>query len=186
MVHNKRSETLAIYSIVGILFVIIVGFIAHFIFEATNENPVVAAFVPVNESVWEHLKLLVCPYLLFVLIMWLLLGGCINNFIPGIALGVVLGSIFMVFAFYTYIGALTREHNLSIDILIFILAIILTFAVAYCVFASLPVSYNARLVSVLGLVFYVLLLILFTYYPIEIPLLQDPITGGYGIAVSER
>lgn len=78
MVHNNRSETLAIYSIVGILFVIIVGFIAHFIFEATNENPVVAAFVPVNESVWEHLKLLVFPYLLFVLIMWLLLGGCVD------------------------------------------------------------------------------------------------------------
>lgn len=179
--HGGDRDMLIIYSVVGILFVIVLGFIAHFLFEATNRNPVVAAFTPVNESVWEHIKLLVFPYLLFVFLMWLVFGGCIDNFIPGIILGVIVGSIFMVFAFYTYIGALTREHDLSIDIMIFILAIILTFIVAYCVFVSPTLSHNAHLVSAISLAFYVLLLILFTYYPIEIPLLQDPITNGYGI-----
>lgn len=178
---NGHHENLAIYSIIGVLFVFIVGTLFHFLFEATGNNPVIGAFVPVNESVWEHVKLLVFPYLIFVLLMWLLLGGCINNFIPGIILGLLVGSVFMIFAFYTYIGALTRENDLNVDIMIFFLAIILTFIVSYVVFVAPTFSHEAQVISLIGLIFYLALFVLFTYYPIEIPLLQDFVTGGYGI-----
>ena len=175
------KETLSVYSIVGVFFVAILGAIFHFLFELSGRNPVIASIVSVNESTWEHLKLLVFPFLLFMLIVWTSLRGCINNFIPGITLGIYSGSVFIVFAFYTYIGALTREHDLSIDIMIFILGIIIAFIVAYLVFVAPPVSDTLNLISLAALLFYVFLLILFTYSPIEIPLLQDPITGGYGI-----
>lgn len=183
--YGNTRNIFLVYSIIGIVLVIILGFVAHFLFEATNKNLVVASFTPVNESVWEHIKLLVFPYLFFVLLMWLMVSNygnnSINNFIPGITLGIFVGSIFTIFAFYTYIGALTRENNLNVDIMIFILAVILTFIVAYCVFMYPEVSYEAHLISSIGLAFYIILIVLLTYYPIEIPLLQDPITGNYGI-----
>jgi len=177
----SSRETLTVYSIVGVLFVFILGTIFHFLFESSGRNVVLASVVPVNESVWEHLKLLVFPFLLYMIIVWLSLDGCINNFIPGITLAIYSGSLFIVFAFYTYIGAFTREHDLSLDILIFILGIILAFIVAYLVFVSCPVSDTLNLIAFAALLFYIFLLILFTYSPIQIPLLQDPITGGYGI-----
>jgi len=174
-------ETLSAYSIVGVFFVSILGAIFHFLFESSGRNVVLASIVSVNESTWEHLKLFVFPYLLYMLIVWVSLGGCINNFISGITLGIYSGSAFIVFAFYTYIGALTREHDLTIDILIFILGIILAFIVSYLVFTAPPVSDTLNLIAFVALLFYIFILILFTYSPIEIPLLQDPITGGYGI-----
>jgi len=174
-------ETLSSFSIVGVFFVVILGTIFHFLFESSGRNPILATIVPVNESVWEHLKLLVYPFLIYMLLMWISLRGCINNFIAGITLGIYAGSAFTVFAFYTYIGALTRKNDLSIDILIFILGVILAFIVAYLVFVLPPVSDLLHYVSLFALLFYIALLILFTYSPIEIPLLQDPISGGYGI-----
>lgn len=174
-------ETLSVYSIVGVFFVTILGTIFHFLFESSGRNTVLASIVPVNESTWEHLKLLVFPYLLYMLIVRASISGCINNFIPGITLGIYSGSAFIVFAFYTYIGALTREHDLTIDILIFILGVILAFIVSYLVFTASPVSNTLNLIAFVALLFYIFILILFTYSPIEIPLLQDPITGGYGI-----
>lgn len=181
VLENVYQKNLAVYSIIGIIFVFIVGTLFHFLFEATGNNRVIGAFVPVNESVWEHIKLLLLPYLIFVLLMWLLLGGCINNFIPGIILGLFAGSLFMVFAFYTYVGALTRENNLNVDIMIFFLAIIISFIVSYTVFISPTFSQEGQTLSLVGLVLYLGIFVLFTYYPIEIPLLQDPISGGYGI-----
>lgn len=174
-------ETLSIFSIVGVFFVVILGTIFHFLFEASGRNPILASIVPVNESVWEHLKLLVFPYLLYMLLVWISLRGCINNFIAGITLGAYAGSAFIVFAFYTYIGALTQKNDLSIDILVFILGIILAFIVSYLVFVAPPVSDLLHLIAIIALLLYIFVLIWFTYSPLEIPLLQDPITSGYGI-----
>ena len=48
----------------GILFTLTAGILLHFSYEWSMENPFVALFAPVNESVWEHLKLLFFPFLL--------------------------------------------------------------------------------------------------------------------------
>ena len=49
------------YTIAGILFTAIAGTLLHFAYEYSMENPLVAMFAPVNESTWEHMKLLFWP-----------------------------------------------------------------------------------------------------------------------------
>jgi hypothetical protein len=63
---NDRS--VLVYEMVGTVFIIILGSILHFTFEWSGGNPVAGAFSAVNESVWEHLKLVFWPALLFMLI----------------------------------------------------------------------------------------------------------------------
>ena len=46
------------YTINGILFVLISGSLAHFFYEWSGHNPIVGLFTPVNESIWEHMKLI--------------------------------------------------------------------------------------------------------------------------------
>ena len=41
------------------------GTLLHFLFDWTGGNAVVALFSAVNESIWEHLKLLFYPMVLF-------------------------------------------------------------------------------------------------------------------------
>ncbi|MDD7025196.1 MAG: DUF6512 family protein, partial [Oscillospiraceae bacterium] len=52
------------YTITGILFVIITGTISHFVYEWSQNNFILGLFFPVNESTWEHMKLLFFPMLI--------------------------------------------------------------------------------------------------------------------------
>ena len=55
---NFKKITLLKFTILGIVFTVITGTLLHFVYDLSNENPVVGLFAPINESVWEHLKLL--------------------------------------------------------------------------------------------------------------------------------
>ena len=57
----------------GFLFVAAAGSLLHFLYEYSGQNPLAACISPVNESTWEHLKLLFFPYLVFLFVERLLL-----------------------------------------------------------------------------------------------------------------
>ena len=80
-------------TIAGILCVSILGTLLHFTYRWSGRNPLIGLIAPVNESVWEHMKLLFFPMLLFGL--WNLKGvtedvykrqGQTWDFLPGNAL----------------------------------------------------------------------------------------------------
>ena len=60
---------LNIFLIIGAVFTIITGTLLHFVYEWSGESLLVGIFSPINESVWEHLKLLFFP-----MSVWILLG----------------------------------------------------------------------------------------------------------------
>ena len=56
-------------TIIGILFVIITGTLSHFFYDWSGNSRIAGFVTPVNESVWEHMKLLFFPMLLYALFM---------------------------------------------------------------------------------------------------------------------
>ena len=65
---------LNIFLIIGAVFTIITGTLLHFVYEWSGESLFVGIFSPINESVWEHLKLLFFP-----MSVWILIGYFIQN-----------------------------------------------------------------------------------------------------------
>ena len=55
-------------TIIGILFVAIFGTLLHFMYEWSGHKRFVSIFAAVNESTWEHLKLVFFPMLLTTII----------------------------------------------------------------------------------------------------------------------
>ena len=55
------------YTIAGAVFVLIAGTVSHFVYEWSGNRPAVGLFFPVNESVWEHMKLVFFPMLFYAL-----------------------------------------------------------------------------------------------------------------------
>ncbi len=53
------------YTLSGILFTSILGTLSHFLYGWSGSRVLVGLFAPVNESVWEHMKLLFFPMLLY-------------------------------------------------------------------------------------------------------------------------
>lgn len=58
-------KKLKLATVIGIIFVLITGSLAHFVYEWSGNNALAGLFTPVNESVWEHMKLVFFPMLLY-------------------------------------------------------------------------------------------------------------------------
>lgn len=117
---QKLSE-IKKWEIAEFLFIAIAGTILHFVYEWTGQNPAAAIFAPVNESTWEHLKLLFMPALLFTLIQEIAIGGRYPSLVTEKGKAVLLGLGAIPVLFYTYSGILGKNVT-WVDILIFYLA----------------------------------------------------------------
>lgn len=116
--------------IYGILFSLGLGVLLHFIYEWSGRSLLVSFLAPTNESVFEHLKLLVTPFLLWSLNEYVHYGQFAKNFIPAKTLGLLAGILFMVFCFYGYTAILGRSL-LAVDISIFAASVLIAFCAAH-------------------------------------------------------
>ena len=105
------------------------GTLNHFLYFLSGQSPIVALFCPVNESVWEHLKLLYFPFLFVSIWEYLSLHPVVLPFFYCRYLGVLLGMFFTVSVFYTYSGILGRNF-LILDILLFYSSVIFSFGMS--------------------------------------------------------
>ena len=174
---DKRS--IFFYELVGMVFIIILGTLLHFTFEWSGFQSITGIFSAVNESVWEHLKIAFWPTLLFAIIEFRYLNKKTNNFFVAKALGIYAIMIIIPTIFYAY--TIFIEHNLIIDVLSFMLAIILGQLVSYKLLTFKKLSKNLKLISLIAIIILAIAFVVFTFYPLEVPLFQDPESGGYGI-----
>jgi hypothetical protein len=150
----------------------------HFLYEWTGENLVAGLFAPVNESVWEHLKLAFWPILLWWGLGALLAGGKEGAF-PGYAVSCAAAELicclFIVAFYYTYTGAFGIE-SLALDILSLFLGLLLGILCAVRVYRGSP-SAAAAALSVLLLLAMAGAFVGFTFRVPHIPLFREA-TGG--------
>lgn len=97
-------KRLKLYMILGFLFTAVLGTIWHFLYDWTGRGAIAALFFPVNESTWEHMKLIFFPMLLctvFLAARFKEEYPCL----PGALLaGNLLGTLSIPVTFYTYKG----------------------------------------------------------------------------------
>lgn len=133
------------YTILGALFTFLTGTLLHFTYEWSGNNFWVGLFSPVNESTWEHMKLLFFPMLFYSIISCFLFHLPSTKSMPekaetffahlkgrypciclGNALGILLGTFSIPVLFYTYSGIL-GTHCLGLDIAVFLFSVALGF-----------------------------------------------------------
>ncbi len=100
----------------GALAVLCACFACHFLYRWTGENPLIGLVCPVNESVWEHGKLLFFPFLLAACAERLLLRVPPMPFWAAKSCALLLGPALMIAFYYTYTG-IFGAHCLWADIL---------------------------------------------------------------------
>lgn len=166
-------------TIIGALFIIFVGTSMHFFYEASGYNYFVGSFSPVNESVWEHLKMAFFPSILWILIELTQLRKTINNYFVSKALGTYT-MVFLIPLIY-YIYNAFMEDNIIIDIGSFFAAVIIGQIASYLLFNRTKKSTVQQYIAVIAIVLLALMFIVFTFYPPQLTVFQDPNTGQYGI-----
>jgi len=98
-----------IYHSMGCFLILIVAGPLHFAYEWSGENFLVSLVAPVNESIWEHLKLVYWPTLLWWNIGYVIfrnrkkLSGI--RWFQSMALSIILSMLIIVLWYYSWSGA---------------------------------------------------------------------------------
>ena len=87
---------------IGLLWTLAAGNLLHFVYQWTGESTVAGLFAAVNESTWEHMKLLAVPWVLFSLVEYIALRT--DGVAAPRAAGLLAGLAAIPTLFYTYKG----------------------------------------------------------------------------------
>jgi hypothetical protein len=168
------------WELVGIGVIFIVGAIFHFLFEWAGGWSPVGVIAAVNESVWEHFKIAFWPALIYAIIEYPFLKRSVNNFFIAKAIGLYIMPVVIAAIFYAY-TAIFDEEILIVDILIFLVAVVLGQLASYKI---LTMKQWPKWLWGLGVIMVILLAVafgVFTFYPPELGIFRDAVSGGYGI-----
>lgn len=169
------------FQIFSTIFVIILGSLLHFVYDWSSQNPIIANFSAVNESTWEHLKLLFFPMLITVIIGLFIFSKDLPNFLCAKTIGIIVALLFIVIFFYTYTGVFGINSDI-LNITSFVVAVIFGEFTAYKLVNSNLGCNN--LIATIAIIALSVCFLLFTYVPPKIPLFRDPINSTYGIKIS--
>ena len=116
MLKRIKPET---YTLIGILVLFVVGSLFHFLYSLTGECFIVGLFVPINESIFEHTKMVVLPIFIWWFIFYLFRKKdlFVNAWFTSALIAMISAIIAIPMLFYFYSQAFGIE-SLVIDILI--------------------------------------------------------------------
>lgn len=118
------------FCFIGAIFTIIAGIISHVVYEWSGNNFLVGLFFPVNESTWEHMKLIFFPMFAYALIAGKRIEQqypCIYN---AMFTGILTGLALIPALFYTYSGILGINVAWA-NIAVYIISVLVAYYVVY-------------------------------------------------------
>ncbi len=172
-------KKILLFHVFGAIFTIFLGSLLHFIYELSGFLKPVAIIGAVNESTWEHLKIAFWPAFIFAIIEYIVYGKNQKNFYFAKIKEFYIIPLLIIVFFYGY--TVFTEHNLFLDILIFVLAIIIGYVASYKILVWQKNFSKYRILSIGFIIIIVIAFSLFSYFPLENFLFLDPVTNSYGI-----
>ena len=175
------KKTIYRAQLAAFLFTCVTGTLVHFLYDAFPDFPLTAVISSVNESVWEHMKLLYFPMFVAALAQRLFPFAQRQDFWCIKLSGIITGLFLIPALYYTYTGAL-GIHLTWVDISIYYISA----AAAYLLETHLLMHEPHRIcrfsrAAMLLTVTLAFIFLFFTYFPPRLPLFADPITMKYGL-----
>lgn len=154
--------------IIGIA-IISFGSVWHNMYKTTKMDPIIGFVAPVNESVWEHTKLIMYPVLLVWVLSILLFMKTLNNIFLALLLSTVVG-VFAMILINFFIEMFIHPKNFG-DMMTghmanYIISVVLSLGVLFYVFKLPSKSINVEFVS---LALYILLISLTSFWSYSPP-----------------
>ena len=173
----KRS--IGLWQLMGFAVTSLVGTLLHFLYDWTGESVLVAPFSGVNESTWEHMKLLFWPMFIFAIVQSFFFRDREDFWCVKLK-GALLGLALIPVIFYTYNGVIGQSPD-WINIAIFFLSAAVAYIYETRQFNNGTASCGSPKITVAVLCIIALLFLIFTFATPEIGIFKDPLTGTYGI-----
>lgn len=173
------KSSIVFFQFLGFIFVSVSGVLLHFAFDWSGGNFFIAPFSAVNESIWEHMKLIYISLLVYAFFENKMTKNRLESFWCIKALGIILG-IFLIPAFYytyTYGLGITVDW---VNIATYFVVAATVFIVETLLFIKCNFIQHSQVLPLLLLALILVIFVIFTFFPPELPIFKDPVTGTYG------
>ena len=166
--------------IISVFLIFLISFISHFMYEWCT-NSLFSIIFPVNESIWEHMKLILTPVLIFSLFEYIIYRKkniYYNNFILSYSISIIIGIIFYLILYLPIHYILV--HSAVYAIILLFITFIIVQIVSYYIMNYKEIRYS----YIIGNIIIILLYVIFgylTYNPLEIDIFYDTQKNIYGI-----
>ena len=160
----------------------LLSFLCHFLYDLFP-NVLFSVFFPVNESIFEHMKIISSSILIYSIIEYILLKKFklnFSNFIFNIFISCI-SNIFIFLIIFLPIYYRFGE-NIIVTLILLFISIIVTQFISYKI---LSMKKNYNYLNIVSLIMIIVIYVLFgylTYNPIICPFFFDPMAEKYGIS----
>ena len=173
------KKSIGLWQLAGFAVTSFAGTLLHFLYDWSGGSIVTAPFSGVNESTWEHMKLLFWPMLLFAAVQSFFFKDY-KGFLCVKLRGTLLGLTLIPVLFYTYNGVIGKSPDWINIAIFFVSAAAVYIYEAMLLYSGKP-SCKSPKSAIAVLCVIALLFVLFTFRTPELGIFKDPLTGTYGI-----
>ncbi len=173
------NKSIRLWQLLGFAVTSLGGTILHFLYDWLGGAAWIAPFSGVNESTWEHMKLLFWPMLIFAIVQGFFFRDPENFWCVKLR-GILLGMILIPTLFYTYNGVIGKSPD-WLNIAIFFVSTAVAYIYETRLFDHGKLKCGSPKLAIAVLSVMALLFAVFTFLTPEIGIFKDPLTGTYGI-----
>lgn len=174
------KKTIWLWCLFGFAFTVFSGTVLHFLYDWLGEPMWIAPFSAVNESTFEHMKLIFWPMFIFGIFesfffretpsFW-----CVKLY------GILIGFSLIPVLFYTYNGVIGKSPDF-INIAIFFVSAAVAYLYEWHALKSREKGCKFPNLALEAILIIAILFIVFTFNPPRLGIFRDPITSTYGIS----
>lgn len=167
------------WKIISILGIFGLSSLFHFGYDLLPSK-LTSIFFPVNESIWEHNKIIILAFFIWSLLEKLYYKDRKNTIWAGFVSGVLCAILVMIIFSPIYFFILNTNDNMIVVFIIYIISIIISEVVNYKLLKK-EQNKNLERLALLGFLCIFILNGILTYYPLKIPIFYDYSNNLYGI-----
>ncbi len=166
------KKNILLWQFSGFAVASLLGTLFHFLYEWTGKNKVVAIFSGIDESTWQHMKLLYFPLLIFAVIQSFYFKNYKNYWCVKM-IGFIIGLSLIPIIYYTYNGIFGKSPD-WINIAIFFVSAAATFAIEALLFIKRKPDCKYKWFAICLIILFGILFVVFTFSPPDIPIFEPP------------
>ncbi len=168
--------------VIGVFGIFLLCFLFHFLYEWLP-NSLFSIFFPVNESIWEHMKLIYTSFVVYGIVDYILLNKNkiqFNNFLLQLFIIPIIAIILYLVIFipiYNNFG-----ENMIISIGLLFLVIVVEQLLSYHLLQYRKIKYQ-NIIGIIGIILVYIIFGYLTYRPLENYVFFDTVESKYGINI---
>ena len=164
------------FEIAGVFIIFLLSFLLHELYDLTGQNVVVGVFAPINESIWEHMKMGFFAVIFYSIIEYYYFRGISNNFFLAKGILAILLPMMIALGHILYTTILGR-HVVLIDIINLFIWIVIGQLISYRILTLEKNYLTINRACFIFIIFMMLIYIVFTFVQPNHSIFQEPKTS---------